>query len=154
MSNEEMSKILKQARDTYGNKNQILVCIEELNELACVLAKFPRYDNEEEARRKLVDAVLDEVSDVKIILDHVQNIFELSDEEVLDRMKRKTDRLKRWLDASDSMQQTTIDRSVEPTKEAQSCETCANLKSHEYGRCDMCYSAEAIEGVKPFYKKG
>lgn len=40
MSNEEMSKILKQARDTYGNKNQILVCIEELNELACVWRNF------------------------------------------------------------------------------------------------------------------
>lgn len=154
MSNEEMSKILKQARDTYGNKNQILVCIEELNELACVLAKFPRYDNEEEARAKLVDAVLDEVSDVKIILDHVQNIFELSDAEVLDRMKRKAGRLKRWLDASDSMQQTTVDRSVELTKETQSCETCGYSKSREYGRCTMCYSTEAVEGVKPFYKKG
>ena len=52
ISNKNL-EILKRARDTYGNKNQILVCIEELNELACVLAKFPRYNNEEDAVEKL-----------------------------------------------------------------------------------------------------
>lgn len=66
-----------------------------------VFGKFPRYDNEEEARMKLVDAVLDEVSDVKIILDHVQNIFKLSDEEVLDRMKE------RQVDLRDGLMQVT-----------------------------------------------
>ena len=40
---------LEKARKTYGNKNQIMVCMEELCELACVLAKYPRYEDETKA---------------------------------------------------------------------------------------------------------
>ena len=46
MLHEQEKKVLEEARNTYGSKNQILVCMEELNELACVLAKYPRYDDE------------------------------------------------------------------------------------------------------------
>ena len=46
---------LKKARDTYGNKNQILVCMEELCELSCVLAKYPRYADENKATSELHD---------------------------------------------------------------------------------------------------
>ena len=35
MKTEEVTKVLERAREVYGNKNQILVSIEELNELAC-----------------------------------------------------------------------------------------------------------------------
>ena len=55
----EMGEILSKARETYGNKNQILVCIEELNELACVLAKYPRYDDDKEAVRDLYSKAID-----------------------------------------------------------------------------------------------
>ena len=104
MTVEEQIKVLETARKVYGNKNQILVCIEELNELACVLAKFPRYEDEGEAREKLMDKALDEVADVLIILDHVQKIFGLTDEDIADRMIKKIERLDRWLKNSTSMQ--------------------------------------------------
>lgn len=151
-----ITETLKQARETYGTKNQILVCIEELNELACVLAKYPRYDNEDDAKKKLHDAVLDEVADVTIILDHIQNILELTDEEILDRIQKKVSRLERWLESSNSMQQTVDDRAVE---EVPQCSTCVHdystskfVPSSAVKMCNICKQAESTEGIKPYYK--
>lgn len=148
MTAEEQIKVLEKARKVYGNKNQILVCIEELNELACVLAKFPRYEDEGEAREKLMDKALDEVADVLIILEHVQKIFELTDEDISDRMMKKIERLDRWLRNSTSMQRTLEDRAVG----AVDCKTCQNLENPEYSMCKTCMSTEGTEGVRPFYK--
>lgn len=148
MTVEEQIKVLETARKVYGNKNQILVCIEELNELACVLAKFPRYEDEGEAREKLMDKALDEVADVLIILEHVQKIFELTDEDISDRMLKKIERLDRWLKNSTSMQRTLEDRAVG----AVDCKTCQNLENPEYSMCKTCMSTEGAEGIKPFYK--
>lgn len=103
---------LAKARDVYGNKNQILVAIEELNELACVLAKFPRYDSEYEAQLDLHQKVIDEVADVEIILHHVKAIFNLNQEEIDVRKVAKVERVQRWLDNSTSMQRTVEDRTV------------------------------------------
>ena len=151
----EVNSVLQHARETYGSKNQILVCIEELNELACVLAKYPRYEEEQKARIDLHDSVLDEVADVMIILDHIQNIFELSDKEIYSRVLAKVGRLERWLKESSSMQQTIEDRAVSP-----SCESCcydiskAKFIPESYiERCNICKQAESTEGVKPFYKQ-
>ena len=153
----EVNSVLQHARETYGSKNQILVCIEELNELACVLAKYPRYEEEQKARIDLHDSVLDEVADVMIILDHIQNIFELSDKEIYSRVLAKVGRLKRWLKESNSMQQTIEDRAVSP-----GCESCGyNISKAKNGfipesyiqRCNICKQAESTEGVKPFYKQ-
>ena len=149
----DMEKTLQLARETYGNKNQILVCIEELNELACVLAKYPRYDSEEEARLKLTDAAIDEVADVIIILDHVQNILQLSTESIQDRIKKKVGRLERWLNNSDSMQRTVEDRAVEDSSEPLPiCVVCENSDNPEANMCATCRAAEAIDGSRPFYK--
>lgn len=104
--------VLEKARETYGVNNQILVCIEELNELACVLAKFPRYENPEQASIELHKKALDEVADVEIILCHVKSIFGLTGEEILTRKEAKLERLGRWLNESNSMRQTTVDREV------------------------------------------
>lgn len=141
--------VLKRARETYGNKNQILVCIEELNELACVLAKYPRYENEHEAVKNLHDSVLDEVADVLIILDHIQAILNLSDEEVIERIGKKIDRLDRWLNDSSSMQRTLEDRAVGSVD----CKTCENWKNPDYTMCKTCMSTEGTEGIRPFYKR-
>lgn len=141
--------VLKQARDTYGSKNQILVCIEELNELACVLAKYPRYDNEEEAKKELYDAVLDEFADVMIILDHVQSILQLSDEAIHLRILKKVNRLSRWLENSTSMQRTVEDRAVELS----SCKKCQNYQNPDYTLCNTCMSTASVEGVLPYYKE-
>lgn len=148
MTIEEQIKVLETARKVYGNKNQILVCIEELNELACVLAKFPRYEDEDEAREKLMDKAIDEVADVMIILEHVQKIFNLTDEAISNRMLKKIERLDRWLKNSTSMQRTLEDRVVG----AVDCKTCQNWQNPDYSMCNTCMSTECTEGIKPFYK--
>lgn len=148
MKAEEQIAVLETARKTYGNKNQILVCIEELNELACVLAKFPRYEDEAEAREKLMEAALDEVADVVIILEHVQKIFGLENKAIADRMEKKIERLERWLKNSTSMQRTLEDRTVGKID----CKTCQNWENPDYSMCKTCMSTEGTEGIRPFYK--
>ena len=113
--NDQIKEVLKKARETYGNKNQIMVCMEELCELACVLAKYPRYNDETKATTELHNKVLDELADVMIILDHVQHVMGFSDEEVSDRIKSKVERVKRWLEHSTSMQETIDDRKIDVT---------------------------------------
>ena len=106
-----IGEILQKARDTYGNRNQIMVAIEELNELACVLAKYPRYEEHEKAVEELKEKTLDEVADVTIVLNHICNIFELDfDTDIQPRMDKKAERLERWLEKSNSIEQTTVDR--------------------------------------------
>lgn len=109
---EYTDRVLRQARRTYGTRNQILVSIEELNELACVLAKYPRYDRELDAQIDLYEKALDEVADVEIVLNHVKAIMSLSDQKLNERKLAKLERLERWLSKSDSMQMTTEDRKV------------------------------------------
>lgn len=145
ISNKNLD-VLEKARDTYGNKNQILVCIEELNELACVLAKFPRYNNEDDAVEKLHYDVLDEVADVTIILNHVKSILQITDEEVDDRVDKKIARLNRWLNKSTSMQQTTEDRAVEV-----GCDSCGRKIMQETEMCATCRATSCTEGRYPFY---
>lgn len=106
-------EILKKARDTYGDTTQILISVEELCELACVCAKFPRYEDADVACKKLHTQALDEVADTLIVLDHIVNIFDLTPVEVGERVEAKIARLDRWLHASTSQSQTMIDRKVD-----------------------------------------
>lgn len=145
MDAESIKEILEKARTTYGNRNQILVCIEELNELACVLAKYPRYEDEATARKELYSKVLDEVADVIIILDHVQSIIGVTDKSIRERIELKIERLNRWLKKSDKMQETIDDREINLS----TCDSCTQEKS----LCNTCRSSEATEGIKPFYKE-
>ena len=144
--------LLKRARDTYGNKNQILVCMEELNELACVLAKYPRYTQEADAVRELHDKALDEVADVTIILEHVKEILNITEDELDERISKKLSRLERWLDHSPSMEETTIDRVVD----GDTCKWCYwnsnNDECIEFDRCVPCLKAQATEGEAVNYK--
>ena len=110
---DEQKKILQQCRETYGDTAQILVSIEELNELACVLAKYPRYDNPKQARAELHEKALDEAADVFIVLDHIINILDLTDFELKKRIEKKVQRVTRWLDTNDKFSQTLVDRAVE-----------------------------------------
>lgn len=144
--NRRHREVLSHIRETYGNTTQILVSNEELCELAAVCAKFPRYTDPNKARSELHSAAIDEVADVMIILDHVINIFQLEDQEIWERISGKVDRIHRWLSASDSQEQTTVDRDVHnrPLK-AQRCGTCkhmgtfSNLKPGH--RCYRCVSS-------------
>ena len=141
--------VLSCARDTYGNKNQVLVCIEELNELACVLSKFNRYDSESKARKELHDKALDEIADVYIILEHVKSILDISNEGVMNRAKLKIGRLKRWLSNSESMQETIDDREI-----SKDCSKCINGElKHSASLCNSCLMEESVSGNKPYYKE-
>lgn len=108
---EKLNK-LAQMRSKFGNNNQILVCIEELNELATVLAKYPRYDNPEQAVDELRTKVLDEVADVNIILQHVYAIFNFTYDEIQQRIDKKMSRVSRWVENGKTMQETIDDRKV------------------------------------------
>lgn len=102
---------LAKARKVYGDTNQIAVCVEELSELAKVLAKYFRYDKET-AVEKLREDALDEVADVYIILEHVKGIFNLRNGEVNKRAEAKIERLKRWISTSSDFSYTMEDRKV------------------------------------------
>ena len=108
-------ELLKKARDTYGDTTQILISVEELCELACVCAKFPRYEQPDVAREKLHSKVVDEVADTLIVLDHIVNIFGLTPVDIGERVDAKMARMYRWLHASNSQAQTMVDREVTQT---------------------------------------
>ena len=140
---EEHKEVLSHARKVYGNTKQILVSNEELCELAAVCAKFPRYDDPHKARIELHQKAVDEVADVLIVLDHIINIFQLEDEEIQSRIDGKIDRLDRWMSASDSMEQTTVDRAVhESPKSKAPCGKCRHYRDFQalkIGRaCNRC----------------
>lgn len=105
------NSVTTRARETYGNKNQIAVCIEELSELIKVLAKYFRYD-EKTALLKLRDDALDEVTDVYIILEHVKEIFLLGNGEINEHVQAKLGRLERWLNTSSDFSHTMEDRRI------------------------------------------
>ena len=112
-SPEYLKKVLSKAQQLYGFNNQIMVAIEELNELAAVLAKYPRYPNHEAAQTNLHDKVLDELADVFIVMNHVMMIFNFNSYELFQAIDNKMLRLERWLNTPDStMYTTTIDRAV------------------------------------------
>ena len=143
---QKQKKTLAQARQTYGDSAQILVANEELCELAAVCAKFPRYSDREEAKQKLHDKAVDEVADVFVILEHVINIFGLTEEELTVRVGAKIDRLSRWLESSDSMQRTTEDRTVNsPTIRMSN-----KLESVDYSaKCIGCKHVYHFKELKP-----
>ena len=146
----EQQELLQKARDTYGDKNQILVCMEELNELSCVLAKYPRYEDSKKATEELRNKIIDEVADVYIILEHVKAITCISNSEIEDRASSKLERLERWLNHSKSMEETVRDREVKNNF----CTDCARygyVNEYIYDNyCVHCHKAQATEGIAPF----
>ena len=131
---EEQLRVLAKARETYGNDQQVVIAMGELSELVTAISKYPRYssDHKEQAREDLHDAVLDEVADVFVVLDHVINIFDLSYEEIQAQVTKKVSRVGRWLSSSNSMEQTIVDRALvdqKPTLDdkiaAALCSSCA-----------------------------
>lgn len=104
--------VLRRARETYGNINQILVSMGELNELAAACAKYPRYKRHETAVMRTRGEVLDECADVLNSLDHIINIYGFTDQELRDRAHLKAARLERWIESGPDMEITTVDRDV------------------------------------------
>lgn len=110
-------EILAKARRTFGDTTQILVAMEELCELACVCAKYPRYENSSNAKEELHNKAIDELADVTVVINHIINIMDIDPHEVEKRISGKVARVARWVNKSNSMQITTEDRKVEDTAE-------------------------------------
>lgn len=88
----EHKEILKKAIEKYGDKNQLLKTIEELNELSRALARFLIDDNIYNYSN-----VAEEIVDVKIMLEQAIVILNLGGE-TLDSIKQeKINRLKQNL---------------------------------------------------------
>lgn len=138
--NKKQREVLAKARETYGDTAQILVSTEELCELAAVCSKYLRYKTKEKAQDELHDKAVDEVADVLIVLDHVINIFGLTPVDIGDRIAGKIARLERWLNTSNSMEQTTVDREVPGqlhiTEMCQGCVYATNPRT--VGPCYGC----------------
>lgn len=136
---------LSSAREHYGFKNQILVSVEELTELSCVLTKYPRYETHEAAVRELRDHVIEECGDVFNALDHIQAIFDITDDEIIEAAGKKGDRLMRWL-ATEGMEVTTQDRDV-PTNP---CPLCLYNGADPFSMpCYVCHTQPGYKGFTP-----
>lgn len=108
------TKTLQAARDTYGAHKQIGVAAEECTELAKELIKVFRYDDFEDAVKNTKDNVVDEVADVLIVLDHVLNLYNIKEKDLIPHISKKMRRLRYWLNNSDSIEFTTQHRTIDP----------------------------------------
>lgn len=136
---------LEMARNNYGFKNQVLIAIEELNELSCILAKYPRFETHTDALNTIRDRVLEECGDVLNALDHVQAIFEISDDEIIDVAAQKMDRVRHWLMNSNRQSISTTDREI-PNKP---CSMCVSNGGDPFAMpCIVCNTKPGYKGFK------
>jgi len=142
----EEYNLLKKARETYGNSNQILVSAEECCELAKELLKYPRYSTDEAALKNTYNKVLDERADLEIVLDHIDSIYGFDEDTLTYAVIKKLKRLKKWLDTSNSMETTTQIRSLdEPDTEPNPCSGCLYNDHWEEG-FDEGHCKECVNG--------
>lgn len=144
--NDKTISILDSALKHYGNHNQITVTIEELCELSAILSKYPRYDTHDEAVEDLRPRVLSECADVYTVLWYIQQIFEISDDNIIEEADFKSDRLASWLDA-ESYQVSTEQRTVNRGKP---CPTCKSNGGDPHAMpCLICHTKPGYKGYKP-----
>lgn len=142
MLTKEQKDTLALARQTYGTRNQLAVAAEECNELAIAVLKFMRYADEKEGIEATKEKVLEERADVEIILNHIDALYGFSPEAIQNAMFGKVSRLKRWLDKTDNMEYTMVDREVAPHLN-KDCEGCFYYDPYtgeiaETGACVTC----------------
>lgn len=89
MTIEKREEIYQRAFEEFGSENQIIVCIEELSELAKELTKELRGNGDE-------DRIADEIADVKITVEQMILYHEIR-EEVEAHMEAKLIRLEERL---------------------------------------------------------
>lgn len=104
---------LQTARHIYGPHKQVGVAAEECVELAKELIKALRYDNFDDAVKHTKSQVTEEVADVLIVLDHVINLYEITDSQLQPYIQKKMQRLEYWLNNSNSIEFTTNHRDLE-----------------------------------------
>lgn len=115
----EDAKTLQAARETYGAHKQIGVAAEECTELAKELIKAFRYDDFGDAVKNTKENVVDEVADVLIVLDHILNLYSITTSDLQPHITKKLDRLRYWLEHSNSIEFTTQHRSLSTEDQAE-----------------------------------
>lgn len=144
---DHTKEVLERARRTYGYTHQLSVCGEELNELAGVLTKYIRYDTHERAIEKLRDRVIDECGDVLNSLDHIQAIFGISDEEMVEAAARKGYRLEEWLQDPSHSMEVTMDKREVPDRP---CPFCMYNGANPFANpCIICMTQPGYKGFTP-----
>lgn len=142
---DRTKKALASAREHYGYKSQVLIAIGELVELAGILAKYDRYRTHEKAVERMRDKVLEECGDVFNSIDHVQAIFGITDEEIIEAAARKGDRLLRWLH-SEGQEVTMEDREVPEAP----CPMCLYKQYDPHALpCIACKAEPGYKGFTP-----
>lgn len=131
---EKQKNVLRRARDTYGARNQLAVSAEECNELAIAVLKFMRYEDTEKGIEATRVNVLEERADVEIILNHIDAIYGLTKKEILNEAQKKIARVERWLDTTDKIEYTMVERSL---IEETDCTDCFYF-SHFDEACEKC----------------
>lgn len=88
-------KILRKAIDTYGTEAQMMQCIEEMAELIQAINKYFRANTDEEMAKAYI-SVIEEISDVQIMLEQMRIVF--GDKSVDEQITAKLDRLEKRLE--------------------------------------------------------
>lgn len=88
-------KILRKAIDTYGTEAQMMQCIEEMAELIQAINKYFRANTDEEMAKAYI-SVIEEISDVQIMLEQMRILFgdKAVDEQITAKLGRLEKRLK------------------------------------------------------------
>ena len=88
-------KILQNAIDTYGTEAQMMQCIEEMAELIQAINKYFRANTDEEMAKAYI-SVIEEISDVQIMLEQMRLLFgdKAVDEQITAKLGRLEKRLK------------------------------------------------------------
>lgn len=80
-------QVLLEAINHYGEDHQLDIAVEEMSELTKEICKHKRYGDNREA-------IVEELADVEIMMQQIRMIFFVSDKEVEDAIRTKTERLK------------------------------------------------------------
>lgn len=117
---KEQKQVLSRARATYGYRNQLAVAAEECNELAIAVLKFMRYNDLAEGVVRTRKNVLEERADVEVVLNHIDEIYGITKAELEKEVSGKINRVNRWLEKSDKLSVSMVDRAVNPAR----CDDC------------------------------
>jgi NTP pyrophosphatase (non-canonical NTP hydrolase) len=99
MTIEKQREIEKRAIETYGFNTQILVVLEEMAELTQVITKLLRTDVP--CSTYAAQNLLEEIADVKIMLDQLEQMLKIDDSLIDEEMDYKLNRLEQRLNERD-----------------------------------------------------
>ncbi len=93
MVTQSEKNIFEECLFKWGKPSQILMTLEELNELGLVLCHSLR-----KIKKVTKKEIIEEITDVKLMIDQMQYIFEITDDELFNMRLAKLSRLRRLLE--------------------------------------------------------